>query len=236
MVMDKNRRILVIVVIFIAFNALAFVIPFQRNAAFWTAYVFTVVAMAGVVFADWLAFRHADSLRKVFMGFPIAKIAYACLSAQLVISAGFMVAASFLSIPAWRVAEPSILVLAFGAVAIFKADWGRDVIEQIEEKHLANTQFMTAFRADTAALLSRITDVSLKAKVETLAKTAKRSDPVSSDALMTIEHEIGCKFEVLKYAVTHQVKDDVDTLADELLHLLNERNVKCRQHKQEASQ
>jgi len=230
MIMDRRRRLVVIAVIFVTFNALAFVIPFYRDSAFWTAYVFSITTILAMLVADWVAFRNADSLKRVFMGIPIMKIAYTCLTAQLAVCIGFMVAATFIPVPAWRVFVPGLLILASGTVAIFKADWGREVIEQIEERNLANTEFMMGFRVDLEALVPRMTDTVLKSKIESLAKAAKRSDPVSSDGLFEIEAEIGRKFELLKYSALNDISDST-VLADELSHLLNERNLKCRQLK-----
>jgi len=205
-----------------------FIVPFQRNAVFWTAYLFSNVTILAMIITDWVAFRNADSLKRVFMGMPIIKIAYSSLIAQLSVCVGFMVAASFIPVPVWRLAVSCILILAFGTISVFKADWGREVIEQIEEKHISNTAFMMGFRLDLESLVPRIANKELQVKVEGIAKTAKRSDPISSDGLTEIEAEMGRKFELLQYSVVHNVGDDANTLADEISHLLNERNLKCR--------
>jgi len=149
------------------------------------------------------------------------------LFAQLAVCIGFMITATFIPTPAWRVIVPGVLIFAGGAIGVFKADWGREVIEQIDERHLINTEFMMGFRADTEAIIPRVNDMAVKAKIESLAKAAKRSDPVSSDGTAELEAELGRKFELLQYSVLHNIPD-TDSLTDELLHLLNERNLKCK--------
>lgn len=225
---NRNRRLLIIAVVFITFNLLVLIIPFRLSAVFWTAFFFSNITILAMIATDWIAFRNVDTVKRAFMGMPIIKIAYSCLIAQLVLCVGFMIAGSFFTIPAWRLAVPSILILAFGTISIFKADWGREVIEQIEEKHIISTEFMMDFRVSLDALIPRIADTSLKAKLESLAKTAKRSDPVSNDGLAELESEMRRKVELLQYSVSNNVMDDVNTLMDEISHLLNERNLKCR--------
>ena len=233
MIVNRNRRLLIIAVVFITFNILVFVIPFQRNAVFWTAYFFSIITILAMPVADWVAFRNVDSIKRAFMGIPIIRIAYYCLVAQLTVCVGFMIAATFFPVPAWRLVVPSVLIIAFGIISIFKADWGREVIEQIEERHLANTEFMMNFRAELESLLPRINDTALKTKIENLSKTARRSDPVSSDGLLELEAEINRKFELLKYSVLHNVSDDAFAIVEEIAFLLNERNEKCRMFKRQ---
>ena len=225
---NRNRRLLIIAVVFITFNLLVLIIPFRLNAVFWTAFFFSNITILAMIVTDWVAFRNVDTVKRAFMGMPIIKIAYSCLISQLVLCVGFMIAGSFLTIPAWRLAVPSILILAVGTISIFKADWGREVIEHIEEKHIINTEFMMNFRVSLDALIPKIADTSLKVKMESLAKTAKRSDPVSNDGLVELEGEMGRKVELLQYSISNNVMDDVNTLMDEISHLLNERNLKCR--------
>ena len=228
MVMNKNRRLFIIAVVFITYNLLVFIIPFERGAVFWTAYFFSAITILAMIVTDWVAFRNVDSIKRAFMGVPIIKLAYSCLVTQLTICAIFMIAATFFPIPVWVLAVFCVLIIAFGAVSIFKADWGREIIEQIEERHLVNTNFMMDFRADLEALVPRISSSELKAKVEALAKTAKRSDPVSSGGLAEIEAEIRRKFELLKSSAVNNALENANALADEISHLLNERNLKCR--------
>ena len=225
MLMDRNRRMLVVAIIFITFNVIVFAIPFQRNAVFWVAYVFSTITILALLAADWVAFRNADSLKRTFMGFPIIRIAFNCMLAQLAVSAVLMIASSFL--PTWVAIIPSVLILAFGTISVILADWSRDAIEQIEESHIVKTDYMMLFRADLEALVPRVTDPEHRAKIENLSKTAKRSDPVSAAGLADLEADMGRKLELLKYSVINN-SPDTGALIDELALLLNERNIKCR--------
>jgi hypothetical protein len=235
MIMDRTRRLIVIGVVFIAFNLLAFVIPFERGGAFWVAYFFSLLAIGGLVLADWVAFRNATTLTRAFLGMPIIKVAVGALTTQLITGFAYMIAATFLNVGAWQPAVTGTIILATAIIFIFKVDWGREVIERVDERKLASTAFMITFRADVQALLPRIADEVLKTKVAEIAQTAKRSDPVTSEAIAMLEAKIADTFRGLESAVKHNVLDDAHSLADELSHQLTERNIKCKASKQQFS-
>ena len=233
MLMDKNRRLIILGVVFVTFNIVVFVIPFQRNAVFWSSYIFSLITIAAVAAADWLAFRNADTLKRTFMGVPILRIAINCLIAQLAVAAILMTATTFFYVRLWMAVLPSILILAFGTIGIVMADWGRQAIEQVEHKHIVKTDYMMNFRAELESLVPRVTEAALRAKLETLSKTAKRSDPVSSESLFELEARMEEQLAALKDAVHDGTTDAgaaeaAGAMIDELALLLNERNIKCR--------
>jgi len=202
------------------------------GAAFWIAYAFSIATILGQAAVDWFAFRNADTLRRVFMGIPIIKISFRCLCAQLAVGAALMTVATFVSFPARVAIVPCALILAFAAVAILKADWARDVIDQVDVKHQVNTSFMREFHAGLLALVPRAADAALRAKLEKLSEAAQYSDPVSAADLAALEAEMGSQLALLGQTV---IADDADAsadTADELSLLLNERNQKCRSMKQ----
>ena len=227
MINHRNRRLLILAIIFVVFNILAFVIPFRRNVVFWTAYAFTAVMILAQVATDMLAFRNADTLRKVFYGIPIIKIAYGFLCIQLILCAGLMVISLVTDIPVWIVIIPCILVFAFSAIAIIKADWTRDKIEETDAKSIEESKFFHQLRADLESLIPRISDNELKKKIEILSEAARYSDPISSAGLAELETEMENKLASLKQAVISGGADS-DNLANELSFLLYERNNKCR--------
>lgn len=237
MVMNRTRRFIIIGVIFVAFNLLAFIIPFARGSAFWVAWFFSIVAIGGFVLADWIAFRNVHTLTRAFLGIPIIKVAVRALIAQLLTAFAYMTAATFTFWPvsAWQPAATGVIILATAAVFVFKVDWGREVIERVDEHKIANTAFMISFRADVEALLPRISDDVLKTKVAEIAKTAKRSDPVTSETIAMLEVKMANTFHGLESAVRHNIMDDALNLTAELTRHLNERNIKCKAMKQQFS-
>jgi len=226
MTRSKTHRLIIVAIIFAVYNLLVFSIPFRMGAAFWIAYAFSVAAILGQAAMDWLAFRNADTLKRVFLGIPIIKISFRCLCAQLAVGAALMTVATFVSFPARVAIVPCALILAFAAVAVLKADWARDVIDQVDVKHQANTSFMREFRSGLLALVPRAADAALRAKLEKLSEAARYSDPVSAEELAALEAEMSSQLALLRQTVI--AGDAGEGIADELSLLLNERNQKCR--------
>jgi len=232
--MGSKHRLLIIAVVFVVYNLLVFVIPFQRGAVFWIAYTFAALTILAQAAMYWLAFRKADTIKRIFLSIPIVKISFRCLCAQLVVCTVLMVVSTFISFQAWKAIIPCILILTFAAIAIIKADWGREVIEKIDTKHLANTKFMHEFRADLQSLMPRVSDSALKAKLEQVSEAARYSDPVSAKSLAELEDEMARQLASLRQAVLAGGTDT--SIADELLLLFNERDQKSRAMKRQQNQ
>ena len=230
---DKVRPVLILAIAFVVFNVLAFVIPFRRNAVFWISYVFAAVMILAQAASYILAFRNADSLRRVFLGLPIMKISLICLIAQLAVSLALMLISLFIDIPAWIAVVPCVLIFAFAAIAVIAASWARDEIEKIEVKGSSESAFIYQLRADINSLIPRLPDGALKEKVKKLADDAKYSDPVSAAGLEELEEKIAAAFASLKDSVASSRESDgvsasCSDAAEELSFLLIERNNQCR--------
>ena len=230
---DKVRPVLILAIVFVVFNILVFVIPFRRNAVFWITYVFAAVMILAQAAAYIIAFRNADSLRRVFLGLPIMKISLICLIAQLAVSLALMLISLFITIPAWIAVILCVLIFAFAAIAVIAADWARDEIEKIDVKGASESSFIYQLRADLDSLIPRVADGELRKKVEKLAEEARYSDPVSAVGLEELEGKIASAFASLKDSVVSNSSNgsdpaDCSGAADELSFLLTERSNQLR--------
>jgi hypothetical protein len=227
--MNKNkiRVITVLAVIFAVFNLLVFVIPFPRNGVFWVTYAFTILPILAQVVTVVLAFGKATTWRSMFLGFPIFKIGYTYLEVQALLCAVLLGVSCYVAFSPWIAVVPCVLVLAAAIISVVVTDAGRDVIEDMEAKHRTKTVFISELRAGIDSLLPRVTDAALNARLSKLAEEARFSDPMSSEALASIETEIGAKFADIKTAVCAGNFGIADAI-DELSRLLAERNRKCK--------
>jgi len=230
----SKHRLLIIAIGFAVYNLLVFVIPFQRGTVFWVAYIFAALTILAQAAMDWLAFRNADTLKRMFLGIPIVKISFRCLCAQLFVCAVLMIVASFVSFSAWKAIIPCVLIFTIAAINITKADWSREIIEKIDTKHLASTKFMHEFRADLLSLMPRVSEGTLKAKLEKLSEAIRYSDPVSIEGIAELEAEMSRQLALLKQAILGDVAGD--GIVDELLLMCNERNQKSRAMKRQQYQ
>ena len=228
----KNRFLLILFIVFVAYSVLAFVIPFRRGAVFWVAYLFTVAAIVLQVVIFEIAFGKADSLRRTFLGIPIAKLGIIYLAVQLPISAGLMIRATFVPfMPVWIAIVLCVIVQAVIAVIIIFSDAVRIEIDRIETAQVISTGFIAELRADLNSLLPRITDNDLKQRVEKLSEAVRYSDPVSNEGLAVLEAQIGQCYASLRQAVKQGgTNEDADTGAavDEMSFLIEERHQKCK--------
>ena len=110
--MNYHKRVLAVIFIaFATFNLLVFVIPFQRNAVFWIAYAFAVIAILSQALIYRVAFDKADNLSRVFLGYPIFKIGKLYLVIQGILSIALMITASFVIFPVSVTIDPCVVCL-----------------------------------------------------------------------------------------------------------------------------
>ena len=90
--MSKNRRLsaLILALVFVLFNIIAFTIPTIKTATVWTAYGFTVVAFALQLLVWKQAFDKTETLKSKFLGIPVVHVGIVYLAVQLLAFAVFM--------------------------------------------------------------------------------------------------------------------------------------------------
>ena len=90
--MKKNKLMsyLALGIVFALFNVIAFVIPADKTATFWTAYVFVVVAFLLQLLVWKVAFGKKDTLKSKFLGIPVIYVGATYLIVQLIVFAIFI--------------------------------------------------------------------------------------------------------------------------------------------------
>lgn len=85
--MRTNYRIpLVLGILIVAVNIIAFAVPVEKNATFYLCDAFVVIALVAQLGICWLAFGKNKSLRSKVYGWPIMRIGLLYLSATFIIS------------------------------------------------------------------------------------------------------------------------------------------------------
>ncbi len=228
--MTKNKiRFLVTLAILLAvFVAIAFAVPFEKNATFWLSFAFGVLALAVQLYAWPVAFAR-ESPRSKFYGFPVARIATLYLIAQLVLSLGFMVLAKWL--PAWVGVLVFGLLLAAAAIGFIAADATRDEVERQDAAHKADVATMHALQSKTAFLAGQCEEPETKKALQKLADSFRYSDPVSSDALKDAEANLSALVDELQSAVLEKDNAAAGALCAKIEAALADRNRLCRLNK-----
>lgn len=219
--MKKNNLMsyLALGILFVLFNLIAFLIPTEKNATFWTAYVFSVIAFAVQIPLWKIAFGKKDTLKSKFLGIPVIHVGIAYLIIQLIAFAVFMV---FPTLPVWLAVIVCAIILATSALCIIAGQAGANEINRVEEKIKVKRAFIQFLQTDIEMLAENETDTETKAELKKLAEKVRFSDPMSHEMLGELESRISAKVEEMKTAA------DKKALIEEVTTILTERNKKCK--------
>ena len=219
--MKKNNLMSYIAlgIVFALFNVIAFVIPTEKTATFWTAYAFSVVAFAVQIPLWKIAFGKKDTLKSKFLGIPVIHVGITYLIIQLIAFAVFMIVPT---LPVWAAVVVCAVILAISALCVIAGQAGANEINRVEEKIKVKRAFIQFLQTDIEMLAETETDAETKAALKKLAEKVRFSDPMSHEMLGELESRISAKVEEMKTAT------DKKALIEEVATLLTERNKKCK--------
>ena len=219
--MKKNKLLsyLALGIVFALFNVIAFVVPTDKTATFWTAYDFSVVAFAVQIPLWKIALGKKDTLKSKFLGIPVIHVGITYLIIQLIAFAVFMI---FPTLPTWLAIVVCVIVLAISALCAIAGQAGANEINRVEEKIKVKRAFIQFLQTDIEMLYESETDTEAKAELKKLAEKVRFSDPMSHEMLGDLESRISAKVEEMKTAT------DKKGLIAEVTILLTERNKKCK--------
>ena len=219
--MKKNNLMsyIALSIVFALFNVIAFVIPAEKTATFWTANTFSVVAFEVQIPLWKIAFDKKDTLKSKFLGIPVIHVGITYLIIQLIAFAVFMI---FPTLPAWLAIVVCSIILAISALGAIAGQAGANEINRVEEKIKVKRAFIQFLQTDIEMLVEEETDVETKVELKKLAEKVRFSDPMSHEMLVELESRICAKVEEIKTATDKKV------LIAEVTTLLTERNKKCK--------
>lgn len=219
--MKKNNLMsyLALGIVFVLFNVIAFVIPTDKTATFWTAYVFSVIAFAVQIPLWKIALGKKDTLKSKFLGIPVIHVGITYLIIQLISFAIFMI---FPTLPVWLAVIVCAIILAISALCAIAGQAGADEINRVEEKIKVKRAFIQFLQTDIEMLYESETDAETKTALSKLAEKVRFSDPMSHEMLGELETKITAKVEELKTTA------DKKAIISEIELLLTERNKKCK--------
>ena len=212
------------------FNAVVFLVrpviqgfDIQYDGRFWIAWAFIIGAYIGNLLCAFHAFK-SENLRKFFLNVSLISVSYTGLILMLIFGAGLMLIPDC---PAWIAAIVCLLILAFTAIAVIKAEAAAEIAGNLDNTIQSQTLFVKSLTADAESLFSHAATPESKAACKKVYETVRYSDPMTSDALAGIESQITLKFNEFSNAVNAGT-DRIGTLANELVVLISDRNTKCK--------
>lgn len=216
--MKKNsvKGYALIGIIFILISVVSLAIPTSKSAAFWIAYIFTVVALAAQIVLWKRTFGHKE-LKSKFLGFPIVHIGIVYLVVQIAVLFIFVFADE---LPTWSALVTCTVIAAMAAIFMISADVGRTGIERVEQKVQGKVFYIKNLQVDIEILASAEKDTRTKEQLEQFAEKIRFSDPMSNEQLAPLEERIAIAVESLKSS------DDKLEIINQLNKLIDERNKK----------
>ena len=217
------------VVLLILFNVLSFVSMGwtgveKYTPSFWIGYVFITIAFIGQIICSYFAFKGNDA-KKTFYNISLVKASYTGLILSFVFGGICMLVSP---LPYWVSIILCAVVLGLNIVAVLKAAIAIEIVNEVDEKVKTSVLFVKSLTADAEILLDRAKSENVKTDCKKVYEAFRYSDPMSSNALATVENEISTKFSELSNAVASDNAEDVSEIAKELVALISERNKKCK--------
>ena len=211
------------------FNVIAFVSPGwigveKYDAAFWIGYTFITVTFLGQLACAWFALKE-ESASKLFYKVSLITTSYTGLVVTFVIGGVCMLISP---LPYWVGVIACSIVLAANILAVMKAATAIEEVQKIDEKIKVQTAFVKMLTVDAESLISSAKSETIKAECKKVYDAIRFSDPMSSNALSSIESAITTKFSDLSLAVASDNFDSATEFANELVILIGERNKKCK--------
>ena len=162
---------LIYAITLVAVLVLLIVIPFARTAAWWVGAGCTVVMFGLCAWAFHMAFGKDGKLESKLLGWPIFKVGYTALIAQIVVGGIIMGITAFC--PVWAAVIAELIVFAVTGVCLTVKDAAREVVTQSEAKVEDRTAAWKAIRARANAVAAESGHPDLKK----LAEIIRYADP-----------------------------------------------------------
>lgn len=196
----------------------------KYTPSFWIGYIFIIVAFIGQIICTYFALKDND-IKKTFYNVSLISTSYTGLILSFVFGGLCMIISP---LPYWVGIILCAIVLAFNIIAVVKASAVIDIVGEIDNKVETKTFFIKSLTVDAESLIARAKNETIKAECKKVYEAVRYSDPMSNDALASIESEITITFAKLYEAVVSEDSEKVVTIADEIIILLGDRNKKCK--------
>ena len=224
-----NLYIIAWAVLLALFNVIAFVSvgwagQEKYTSSFWIGYVFITVMFIGQLICSYMAFK-ADSAKKLFYNISLIKTSYIGLIVSFIVGGLCMLISP---LPYWVRVIVCAIVLVANVLSVIKATAAIDEIERIESKVKTQTFFIKSLTVDADTLMASAKSEAVKAECRKVYEAIRYSDPMSNDALASVESQITVKFAALSDVVQANDPAAVAELANEVVVLVVDRNNKCK--------
>lgn len=119
----KAKSTIAVYAIILLVYVLAFlIVPFNKCAASWISFAFTIIALASSLLVFGIAFKANETLVSKIYGFPIFRIGTIYAIVQLLIGIIICAIGAFLFVPYWIALILSMILLGATAIGVIITD------------------------------------------------------------------------------------------------------------------
>lgn len=228
----KSKSVIAIYAIILVVYIIGFlIIPFNKVAASWISFAFTIIAIAASLFVFNQAFNSKETLVSKIYGYPIFRVGAVYALAQLAIGIVICTIGAFVAVPYWVALLLSIIMLGAAAIGVIITDNTRDLVEHVDETVKVDTEVVTNFQIDIAGIVDCCEDSNIKSELEKLNDAFRFSDPVSNAKTKEAEDKINVLLNELKANVESNNVSEATALVKKITNALAERNRICKASK-----
>ncbi|MBP3435849.1 MAG: hypothetical protein J6K62_05950 [Clostridia bacterium] len=208
------------------FNLITFITPGDKfdDTGFTLGYVFITLMFLIQLGCAYAAFS-AKNLNRAFYNIPLVKLSIGSLVWMLIVG-GVVMAVE--AIPTWIGILLCAVVLLFNILGVTKAAVTANVVEGVDRQVKVATVFIKMLTADAQLLQSKTQGRPYAATVTKVYEAVRYSDPMSAQGLADVEMRLRQAFAMLSAAVNEDNAIAVEQQANNVLALVEERNVKCK--------
>ena len=222
---ETMRATVIAVTVFISYNFAVFMIPCLKTPTFWISWAYTLLSFVIAYFAIYASLLKHPNAKSRFYGFPIAKIGFFYLVAQIAFG-GICMALGHIT-PWWVPTVFSMIMLALTAIGLVSAETVMEEIRTQDEKLKENVSLMRALQSKVSQMAAQSEHPGIKA----IADEFRYSDPVSCEAISDAETDLSAVVDELQTAYIKGDSEAVSKLCRKVSALLAERNRLCKLYK-----
>ncbi|MBQ7348016.1 MAG: hypothetical protein IJW55_08665 [Clostridia bacterium] len=208
----------------IAFVSVGWINQEKYTSSFWIGYTLITAMFIGQLICSAMAFK-ADTVQKFFYNISLIRSSYVGLIASFIVGGLCMLISP---LPYWIGVIACAIVLVVNMLAVIKATAAISEVERIDHKVTVQTFFIKSLIIDAETLMAQAKSEDVKTECKKVCEAVRYSDPMSHDALASVEAQITIQFHTLSEAVESDDVDLVKAVAKNLLVLVADRSKKCK--------
>lgn len=232
--MEMNKRNLSTIIIYglalLIYVLMVTIIPFEKIAASWIAFVFGMIAIIASCVTTIYAFSMGEGYRSKLYGFSLFKLGLIYVAVQMFISLVIFIVGAYVKVPSWVSVILGFVVFALWLGGFLLVDKAVEVVETIDKKTEAQVKTMKTFKINVESIKAFCKDEHIYSLLEKLEESFRFSDPVSSEHTQMIEDKIQEEVNNLTTIISNGEAGAEDKI-DEIQGLLTSRNAICKRNK-----